>query len=417
MAELVTLFSADCTPYMDWQSLGAVFSHRKAGIPGSITRLLACDDSLYRHASVVPTFVHQNYALLHPEDPYVPYNKPGSLVSWLQAEPDFQGTLLMGDADMIFLSAEDIVATASRVKAGHAISATYGYLKGVDEPDIVHRFLPDLPSGVVVPKCGGWTMLTAADARCVAPRWLNLTEQVRTAPDGELYWNRMGDAYVTPERPRPWIAEMYGFVFALADCGIAVTQDGLHGRPLMLYPNYETSKPPAILHYGLRMGYGGWSFDKHEHHVDQLTCPPTLFEIPPPPTNLTERLIWKVIDTLNEALLDYGDRACSLPECATWAANGECARNSAFMQRACAPACMPPSSVAYPPPPTPPVPLVILPRSVPRKMVLQVLVENTPRTNVQLRALFVFWFCFLSCLACRASVRKRKERRRDGKSQ
>ena len=39
-----TIFSAECSPYFDWQSLGLVRSHREAGMKGPITRLLACND-------------------------------------------------------------------------------------------------------------------------------------------------------------------------------------------------------------------------------------------------------------------------------------------------------------------------------------------------------------------------------------
>lgn len=37
-APLHTVFGAECSPYMDWQSVAVVYSHRKAGVPGPITR-------------------------------------------------------------------------------------------------------------------------------------------------------------------------------------------------------------------------------------------------------------------------------------------------------------------------------------------------------------------------------------------
>lgn len=39
-----TLFSTECTPYFDWQTVGLVHSFHLSGQPGNITRLLSCTD-------------------------------------------------------------------------------------------------------------------------------------------------------------------------------------------------------------------------------------------------------------------------------------------------------------------------------------------------------------------------------------
>ncbi|KAL2897134.1 Peptidyl serine alpha-galactosyltransferase, partial [Bienertia sinuspersici] len=39
-----TLFSAECTPYFDWQTVGFMHSFRLSGQPGNVTRLLSCTD-------------------------------------------------------------------------------------------------------------------------------------------------------------------------------------------------------------------------------------------------------------------------------------------------------------------------------------------------------------------------------------
>ena len=83
-------------------------------------------------------------------------------------------------------------------------------------------------------KVGGWTMMLTEDMRRVAPLWLNYTEAVRTSPLGMEVWTRMGDAYVTKENPRPWISEMYGYVFGAARAGV----DHTVNREMMLYPTY-----------------------------------------------------------------------------------------------------------------------------------------------------------------------------------
>ena len=42
---LHTVFCAECTTYFDWKSLGVFYTHRVSGMPGKITRLLACSDA------------------------------------------------------------------------------------------------------------------------------------------------------------------------------------------------------------------------------------------------------------------------------------------------------------------------------------------------------------------------------------
>ena len=37
-----TVFTTECTPYFNWQTLGLLFSHHKSGQPGPVTRLLSC---------------------------------------------------------------------------------------------------------------------------------------------------------------------------------------------------------------------------------------------------------------------------------------------------------------------------------------------------------------------------------------
>jgi hypothetical protein len=39
-----TIFSTECTPYFDWQTVGLVHSFHLSGQPGNITRLLSCTD-------------------------------------------------------------------------------------------------------------------------------------------------------------------------------------------------------------------------------------------------------------------------------------------------------------------------------------------------------------------------------------
>ena len=69
-----TVFCAECTNNFDYKSLGVYWSHALSGMPGKVTRLLACDPSQlakYKGLNLGPTFVHKNHARIvhqrHPE--------------------------------------------------------------------------------------------------------------------------------------------------------------------------------------------------------------------------------------------------------------------------------------------------------------------------------------------------------------
>lgn len=53
-----TVFSTECTPYFDWQTVGLMHSFRTSGQPGNITRLLSCNDEdlkQYKGHDLAPT--------------------------------------------------------------------------------------------------------------------------------------------------------------------------------------------------------------------------------------------------------------------------------------------------------------------------------------------------------------------------
>jgi hypothetical protein len=98
------------------------------------------------------------------------------------------------------------------------------------------------------------------DLKKVAPLWLKWTEEVRADPDS---WGNTGDIFnANGKAGPPWIAEMYGYVFACAEVGLdfKVSPAGLAGTntavltclsesfspqvsdKFMLYPGYA---PPA----------------------------------------------------------------------------------------------------------------------------------------------------------------------------
>lgn len=60
-----TVFSTQCNPYFDWQSIVLTYSFIRAGQPGKLTRLMSCSDDDYarllrerpRVLDIVDTFV------------------------------------------------------------------------------------------------------------------------------------------------------------------------------------------------------------------------------------------------------------------------------------------------------------------------------------------------------------------------
>lgn len=40
-----TVFLTECTPYMDWQSMGVIFSWKMSGQPGTLTRVTCCGEN------------------------------------------------------------------------------------------------------------------------------------------------------------------------------------------------------------------------------------------------------------------------------------------------------------------------------------------------------------------------------------
>ncbi len=206
------IFSTECTPYFDWQTLGLLQSYVHVNQTGRITRLMACNDENYAGAKLTDafpnadTFVHQNYAK-HPKtgDQYPAYNKPYSVLSWLDSasspEEDF---IIFLDADMVIRSPLSVEAVGAEL--GRPVSALYGYLKGLD-PESYMEVKASVPNVDKADKVGGFMVMHRDDMRRLAPWWLHYTEEVRSNPNN---WANTGDVYNDNGKlGPPWISEMY----------------------------------------------------------------------------------------------------------------------------------------------------------------------------------------------------------------
>ena len=382
-----------------------LYSHRKAGQPGPLTRIMSCTpeewDSLSDEAkTIMPTHVAPSYTH-HPRtgDIYSAYNKPVAVIDWLARNDVKEEYVLIIDADMVMRM--PFVPEEDGARPGRAVSAHFSYMKGVNN-ELAMKHIPDIlprndtlagPSGRRSDQVGGFTMMYTKDLKRVAPLWLKYTEDVRFDPDA---WTLSGDAYSTHPGDKPWISEMYGYSYA---CARADVWHVCH-RSAMMYPGYETSEPPKVLHYGLFWEVEGstYKFDKHWHYdFDPFECPPWdlssndskdrkegLFPHPPRPSLfkttgsalLRDLLAVQVPITLNAAFCERHrarcapseqlEKECAIadqyereldamlariegnlpdpcsdqnPQCGVWAKAGECETNGGYMLSTCALAC------------------------------------------------------------------------------
>jgi hypothetical protein len=141
---LHTVFTSECNNLQfDWFTVGVYASFRQSGMPGKITRLLACNDdelAKYDGLDLGPTFVHPNYR--HNPlngDTSASYNKPGSVMHFVQQSNFTEEFVLFIDADMLLLRPIDPVALGA--KRGTVVSERVGYLIGTSN-GLADNFIP-----------------------------------------------------------------------------------------------------------------------------------------------------------------------------------------------------------------------------------------------------------------------------------
>ena len=328
------VFSADCQPYMTWQARALYDSWRAIGSPGRITRLLSCTEAQYEtyaHLDVVPDtvkcpdFVWYAKEKYGDADGYAAYNLPGGMNHWAQNVGTDRKWVVKLDADMLLLkplTVEEIPA-----KRGTAASGEYDYLVGTRN-GMAKWFLNEEEERLIAP-VGGWEIFDAKDFMALTPYWLEYTAKVRM--DRRVWWpyRGTGDEYITERGPRPWISEMYGFVFGCAKAGIR------HNvmSSIQLYAGYTPwdtqTEDPYIIHYGLKMTEGEYDWDKHydEGHLERMTCdtmdakPFPVVKLPQAPNEGASRdevrryikvkIMYKTVSSINDAVQRYNFERCS----------------------------------------------------------------------------------------------------------
>eukprot|EP01023_Acetabularia_acetabulum_P037225 TRINITY_DN35252_c0_g1_i1.p2 TRINITY_DN35252_c0_g1~~TRINITY_DN35252_c0_g1_i1.p2 ORF type:complete len:196 (-),score=34.61 TRINITY_DN35252_c0_g1_i1:13-600(-) len=183
--------------------------------------------------------------------------------------------VLVMDADMLFRL--PMIPAELGVKQGWATGAQFGYLIGVKNA-LAERHIPHVkprnnkdggqPYGRKADQIGAYIVMQKDDLKKMSRDWLKYTEDVRADVHA---WNETGDQYATHPGDKPWISEMYGYVFAAANNDIWHIAD----RTSMLYPEYVPIEPPRIIHYGLYYEIDNYEYDKHWFlGFDPLVCPP-----------------------------------------------------------------------------------------------------------------------------------------------
>ena len=124
----------------------------------------------------------------------------------------------------------------------------------------------------------------------------------------------LGDRY-TMRGKSPWIAEMYGYMFAAAELGVRHVLT----RGLVVYPDAvgaEFSENAAIIHYGLACSVKKFRFDKKFwESLDVLSCSGRILGRPPSPVTVVESLCAETVNSINEALCEYYERSITSGGC------------------------------------------------------------------------------------------------------
>ncbi|GER29530.1 peptidyl serine alpha-galactosyltransferase [Striga asiatica] len=303
-----TIFSTECTPYFDWQTLGLVHSFHQSGQPGEITRLLSCTDEdlkEYKGHDLAPTHYVPSMSR-HPltGDWYPAINKPAAVLHWVNHVKTDAEYIVILDADMIMRG--PVTPWEFNAAKGRPVSTPYDYLIGCDnELAKIHTRNPGACN-----KVGGVIIMHIRDLKRFAMLWLHKTEEVR-ADVG--HWAKVftGDIYEAG-----WISEMYGYSFAAAEMNLR----HVISKEILIYPGYVPVPgiKYRVFHYGLEFRVGNWSFDKAKwRHMDVANKCWAKFPDPPDPSTLNrsdeeslsrDLLSIECANSLNDALHRYYER-------------------------------------------------------------------------------------------------------------
>lgn len=258
---------------------------------GGFTRILhsgKADDLM----DEIPTFVAQPL----PKDKnggssYIVINRPYAFVQWTRQAKIKEKFVLMSEPDHLWLR-----PLPNLMKANRPAGFVFFYIEPSKKEfrPITEKFTGPLTLKQVesiAPMGNAPTMMTFLDLAEVAPRWVNLSLAIFDDTEASKAWG--------------WVQEMYAFTISVFNAGILNVD--LHPK-MMGQPPWDTELDPYyILHYTYGCDYtlqgkftpgkvGAWRFDKRSH---SQRPPPRHLSLPP--RGMTNKLVRKLIDAINEA--------------------------------------------------------------------------------------------------------------------
>ncbi|KAK9813259.1 hypothetical protein WJX72_011566 [[Myrmecia] bisecta] len=341
-----TVFGTECNAFFDWQTLGLVYSHRKAGVPGPITRLLSCSEKelvRYSNANLVSTHIAPSWHR-HPVtgDEYPALNKPVAIQHWLEHVNPPEEWILVIDPDMILRHKMADWGPRFGAGPGWAVGVYFNYMIGTHN-NLSDTHIPEVwprvdtlagPKGRRSDQVSAIILMQREDLRRLVPLWLHYSEAVREDP---MAWNETNDEYATKPGMKPWISEMYGYSFGAAKADIWHRID----YACMVYPGKPAIDAPRILHYGrLFQVVATLNAAFCEHHLQHCGESEVLLR------ECTQvRETEADVDAALAAIETHADPSqpaiCrdEKESCAGWAERGQCATQPSYMHYACRHSC------------------------------------------------------------------------------
>ena len=289
------------------------------------------------------------------------YNKPGSIMHFLEENVVREPYILMLDADMVFV--KPIVPIDMGATKGNVVSEYVPYMDP-HASELARQFV-DAKNKEYVQPVGWYHIFHRDDAKAISPEWFKYCAKMRTNP--HLYWDingsgvniSTGDKYVEFGKP-PWISEMYGYSFAAADAHVNHTVT----RNVVVYPRHMNEHmQPKILHYGVDFEVDGISFNKMSlNKFDIHECTGKFLGTPDKIQTRQDHHSLVVLQTINDGLCEFYKKECNLDvtcpsvaykkkacledgccdkntNCWEWAVHGECESNDAYMKDFCPFSC------------------------------------------------------------------------------
>lgn len=267
---------------LSWRTVTFVYTFKKSGQPGALTRLTACDTlNEPPGRDIVNTFVAKSIRR-NAHDEFTPYDRPGMVSQWLAATDVKEDYILLLDEgkhrfvqrtfthilspcpervtfsprapysqrpDVVLRT--PILPTDLGAEVGRPVSAGKFFLRS-----LTGTFAKRLLGGGAKPRLnfrggeygryadqvGGFLLIHREDLKRVAPSWLEYTERVKNDPVGDENDPNWAQTKVLA-------ADVYGYALAAAKVGLEHTVSAYAFN--VMYGNYEPRAQPKALHYSV----------------------------------------------------------------------------------------------------------------------------------------------------------------------